>query len=571
MANIVEYLINFKSQGSNAIVRQAAQMSSRLDATTASAMRLSNAVGRNLKSAILSLPGAQFFTNPIVALTAGIGVVSKLGMQTENAAKAFSVLVGNTDQAASMLSELNSYADNTIWSRSIVLDASKTMLGFGVSAKEVTGDLMRLGDIAMGDSQKLQSLALVFGQVASAGRLQGQDLLQLINAGYNPLVDIAELTGKTVGEVKEEMSKGAISFDMVRQAIVRATSEGGRYYKMIDTLAQTESGRFEQMKGKAISTMLDLYKIVQPVLIPLFQALIDTMTVIEPIIGGVANAVGWFFKELKDGNPWLLGVITAIGAYSAAVAVNTFLLKGWKVAELAQLGAMILVEKAQWLLNIAMSANPIGLIIAGIAALTVAMIVCWKKFAGFRAVIITVWSTIKGFASLIKEYVVGSITDMLQGIGKVGEALSKLFSGDFKGAWQSVKDAGALFFRNRKGELVKGAVNLVGGIPDTYRTTIANERAKDKAKGEISSPQAAAGVDDAGSASEPSAVKDPKGIATDIATGGTRNTSINMTISNLIGSMNFSAANLKESAAEIREAVLEAVNRSIEIGLSAAR
>ena len=82
-----------------------------------------------------------------------------------------------------------------------------------------------------------------------------------------------------------------------------------------------------------------------------------------------------------------------------------------------------------------MSMNPIGLIVAGVAALVAVIAVCWNKFAGFRAVVLTVWDALKGFADMLKNLVIDRITDLLAGIGQVGEALAKLFKGDFSGAW----------------------------------------------------------------------------------------------------------------------------------------
>ena len=79
----------------------------------------------------------------------------------------------------------------------------------------------------MGDKEKLGGLSLVFGQVASAGKMQGQDLMQFINAGFNPLKELQKMTGKTYAELQDMMSKGRIGFDAVAAAIAHATSEGG--------------------------------------------------------------------------------------------------------------------------------------------------------------------------------------------------------------------------------------------------------------------------------------------------------------------------------------------------------
>ena len=110
MANIVDFIISFGSKGGNAVVRQAAQLQGRLDAADSSARRLSDTVGNNLRNAFMSLPGASFFMNPIVAISAGIGAVSKLGMQAQTTATSFEVLVGSQEKSSAMLDEINEYA-----------------------------------------------------------------------------------------------------------------------------------------------------------------------------------------------------------------------------------------------------------------------------------------------------------------------------------------------------------------------------------------------------------------------------------------------------------------------------
>ena len=137
MANIVDFIISFGSTGGNAVVRQAAQLQGRLDAADSSARRLSDTVGNNLRNAFKSLPGASFFMNPIVAISAGIGAVSKLGMQAQTTATSFEVLLGSQQESAAMLDEINEYAKVSPYDRLGAQDAAKTMLGFGIAAEEI--------------------------------------------------------------------------------------------------------------------------------------------------------------------------------------------------------------------------------------------------------------------------------------------------------------------------------------------------------------------------------------------------------------------------------------------------
>lgn len=564
MANIVEFIINITAKGSGVVARNVGQLQNRLDAADASANRLATSVRGNLLTALQSLPGASSFMNPVVAMTAGIGVVAKLGMQAQTTATSFEVLLGSQKASADMLSQMNAYAMNTPYSRLGVQDATKTMLSFGVASGSVLKDLKRLGDVAGGDNMRLSQLALVFGQIASAGKLQGQDLLQLVNAGYNPLQDIAALTGRTMADVRDQMSKGNIGLDLVRAALIRATSAGGRYYQMMDKIAQTESGKFGALKDTLVSKLIELYEVIRPLLIPAFEALTALLEALTPVIKGLAASMLWLVNLFKEYYPWIMAVTAGLAGYLITVNIGAAALKVlW--------GVLILVQKAQWLWNIAMTANPIGLIVAAVFALITALVVCWNKFDKFRAVVKTTWDVIKGFATIIKDYVVGAITSMLASIGKVGEALAKLFKGDFSGAWSSAKSAGALFLNvDGRKNAVANARALVGGIGTQYNRRLQSERAR-KAEAGIANPSAAEGVADAQFLSSGGTAQTAKNIANSITTGGTRNTSITLNIGNLIGQSTINMKGNETSLDEFRSKVVDALNRALQISTSAVR
>lgn len=95
----------------------------------------------------------------------------------------------------------------------------------------------------------------------------------------------------------------------------------------------------------------------------------------------------------------------------------------------------------QWLLNAALTANPIGLIIAGVAALIAIVAVCWNKFEGFRTVIFKGWEALKMFGNVIKEYIINRLVGMLNGLSGIGKALKHFFSGEWSEAWETGKKA----------------------------------------------------------------------------------------------------------------------------------
>ena len=198
----------------------------------------------------------------------------KLSGEAESTAIQFGVLLGSGDKANTMLSEMRRLAAASPLTFEDVSKAGKTMLAFGLETESVLPSLKRLADISVGNSERFASLALAFGQVRASGRLMGQEVLQFVNAGFNPLQQIAEKTGISMAELKKRMEAGGISFKMVEQAIIDATSSGGRFFGMTEQLSETFQGKFAQSVDKTQAVL----RTFGESLLPLVNELLDAFT-----------------------------------------------------------------------------------------------------------------------------------------------------------------------------------------------------------------------------------------------------------------------------------------------------
>ena len=159
----------------------------------------------------------------------------------------FSTLLGSQAQANALLQEIREYGTVTPYDTEGLAQAARLMLSYGMSANKVMPMLKVLGDIAMGDKEKLQSLTLAFSQMSASGRVCKEDLNQMVNAGFNPLQIISEETGESIGELNDKVSAGKISVNQIEQAFISATSEGGKFHGMVDNMSNTLSGKIAQM------------------------------------------------------------------------------------------------------------------------------------------------------------------------------------------------------------------------------------------------------------------------------------------------------------------------------------
>lgn len=238
----------------------------------------------------------------------------KASSDFEQAGVQFGVMLGDAKKAQRLVNEIQDMANVTPFETQDLLDASKTLLNFGINVQDILPDLRMLGDIAGGDKQRMQSLTLAFSQMSSAGRLMGQDLLQMINAGFNPLQVISEKTGKSMAVLKDEMSKGKISVEMVRQAFVDATSEGGRFYGMMNKQSETLEGK--------ISTLNDAYTIMTRTLSDMMiPSLKEGVEEITEVVYSTTEAIK-SFQSWAAQNQIVVGGLKDAAVAIAALAVG---------------------------------------------------------------------------------------------------------------------------------------------------------------------------------------------------------------------------------------------------------
>jgi tape measure domain-containing protein len=182
-------------------------------------------------------------------LTAFAVSSSQAAASLEDLSIQFEVLTGSAKSSADLLKAFREEEKKSSLNTEDYANAAKNLLGFGMNLEEVVPTLKMLGDVSMGNSDRFGSLALAFAQTTAAGRLMGQEVLQFINAGFNPLSQIAKDTGKSMADLKKEMEDGKISVDMVKQAFINATSAGGLFYKAIDKGSSGTNAKINQTKA----------------------------------------------------------------------------------------------------------------------------------------------------------------------------------------------------------------------------------------------------------------------------------------------------------------------------------
>lgn len=297
-----------------------------------------------------------------LAVIGGTGVLKALGAEMirvrgefQAADTAIETLLGNKEKANALMSQVREFAKISPLEFSDVTAATQMMLGFNIEAEKVPRYLQAISDISMGESSKFNSLTLAFSQMSAAGKLMGQDLNQMINAGFNPLQIISEKTGKSIATLKDEMSKGAVSAEMVQQAFIDATSAGGKFYNMSENASKTINGQLSMMQDALDSVFNELGTKSESVIMDGIQMTISLIQNYETV-GRI-----------------LAGLVVTYGTYRTAVMLVTAAESKHTLVEIGLTNARLLARKAQLALNAAMLTNPYVLLATAVVGLGATM------------------------------------------------------------------------------------------------------------------------------------------------------------------------------------------------------
>ena len=316
----------------------------------------------NAKEVVEKNNGIAISWKKALAVIGGAGVLKALGSEIirvrgefQSMQTAIETMVGK-DMAGQLIPQIKELAKISPLTMSDMVGAEKMMLGFNIQAEDTIKYLKAISDISMGESSKFNSLTLAFSQMSAAGKLMGQDLNQMINAGFNPLQIISEKTGKSIATLKDEMSKGAVSAEMVQQAFIDATSAGGKFYNMSENASKTINGQLSMMQDALDSVFNELG------------------TKSESVIMDGIQMTTSLIQNYETVGKILAGLVVTYGTYRTAVMLVTAAESKHTLVEIGLTNARLLARKAQLALNAAMLTNPYVLLATAVVGLGVAML-----------------------------------------------------------------------------------------------------------------------------------------------------------------------------------------------------
>lgn len=313
---------------------------------------------------------------------------------------AFQTMLKSAEAGTQMLRDLQQFAAETPFDVPGVVSAGQQLMAFGFKAEEIIPMLTNLGDAASGlglGTEGVSRLAYALGQMQTSGKLNAQDMMQLTSAGISAWDMLAQAAGKTVAEMKDLCSKGAIDSKAAVQTIVAGMNEqfGGMMAKTSDEVAgllaniEETAGNTSAAVGKYLTEAFNIKGILKDVSDRLgeFQQKMQTAT-------EQGKSMGDVIKECVPAP-----VIAAIGAFAAVLAVVS-------VAAVATLGAVL-----------GLSA---GIVAAGaaIGAAIALIITYWDDLANaVKAAVQGILDTVVVIGTAVTEAILGVVRWILDTIG----------------------------------------------------------------------------------------------------------------------------------------------------------
>lgn len=355
----------------------------------------------------LSKKFTSFGTKMTVGVTAPLTALATAGVKYNATMETYlanltTLMKGNEKEAQNLLNTLKEMASTTPYETTDLVKATQKMMAFGISSKDSLEYLQMIGDIAMGDANKMDSLTLAFSQIGASGRASMEDINQMIDQGFNPLTIVAQKTGESMADLRDRVSAGEVSFQEIADAMKTATSEGGIYFGSMDKASQTTAGKISTLKDDFNSALGSMTESLLPFA--------------EKGIEKLSDLAKWFSNLDDNGKKTVLtiaGIALAIGPLSLAIGNLIKVGMGIKTV-VGVIKSWHLITKmmtvAQGALNVVLNANPIALIIIAIVSLIAIIVLLWNKCEWFRNGVITlvtnIWTTIQ----MVGNFIMGIVT-----------------------------------------------------------------------------------------------------------------------------------------------------------------
>lgn len=420
-----------------------------------------------LKGAIANLAG-----NILTSAINGIQNLAGEAINSDDALKKFESTMSFAGYDDSTISkakdDMKLYADQTVYDLDTVANTTAQLAANGI--QDYTGLTQAAGNlnaVAGGNAETFKSVAMVMTQTAGAGKLTTENWNQLADAipgASGKLQEALQKNGAYTGNFRDAMEKGEITADEFNQAIMDLGFTDAA--QQAATSTSTFEGAMGNMQAAVVDGLMQIYDAIGS----------ENVT---GFINGITDAVSAVIPPIRDGISWLRDNLPVIAPLLAAIAgAIVGLLVAEKITELvsafsAWKTATEGVAIAQQLLNVVMSANPLGIVLTLIGALVAAIVALWSTNEGFREAVMNAWQGIQDFVGNAIQAIVDFFTNLDTTISQLPQMFSDWLNSVIATVTEWVSNMAAQA-ASAGSQFVSNVVSFVQNLPANVASFLGN-------------------------------------------------------------------------------------------------
>ena len=395
--------------------------------------------------------------------------------------RTMTAITGSSDTAAVALDQLKGITKGTAYGLDVAAKATQDFVTRGMSVEDATKSVGAWADAVAfygkGTNEELSNVSDAIAKMRTKGTVEMDQLNRLFDSGIDAVGMYAKANNMSSSEVQDALSKGQLSADDFLNSVENAMQTGAGGVLNVAGAAKEAGaswqGTFDNMKAAVTRGMIGVVESIDQALadngLPTMKEMVTSVGAkfeefgekIGPIISG---AIGWFvdfIEKVKPFAPVIVGIAAAFGAYQIAMTLGS--------------AATTIATAAQWALNAAMTANPIGIIVMAIIGLIAGIVYLWNTNEGFRNAVIAIWDNIKIAFSAAWDWIKGVWEAVQPFFSALWEGIKLIFAGvvafiqDPLGvAWEGIKAIWGLAVEWFTG-IVTGIAEKFSGISDAIK------------------------------------------------------------------------------------------------------
>ena len=347
--------------------------------------------------------------------------------QIEKYTTGFTNMLGSAQAAQEAMQAIQEDAARTPFDVASLTQANQLLISAGENAAYSRKVINALGDAVSatgGGNVELSRMAANLQQIANVGKAAAIDIKQFAYAGINIYQILADYTGKSVQEVQNM----TISYDLLSQALIAASEEGGRYYNAMDTQSQTMNGRISTLKDNVSQLAGALSENLSAAFGTAVEKANDLVVAMKE--GWDDNGINGLLQSVRETAPELSGLANIVQFCSDNANILVGLLGTAAGAMITYKTATGVAATAQAGLNAVMNANPIGVVITLLGALAGALTTTYATNDKFREKWNSAWSSVKQHFSTVANFILDKLNRIMGVANGVANAIAAIGRGE---------------------------------------------------------------------------------------------------------------------------------------------